>query len=404
MESLKQLYRIGAGPSSSHTMGPKFAASAFVKAHPSATSFRVTLYESLAATGRGHLTDQAVLEVLGEERTEIVWKPEETMPEHPNAMRIEGFDPHDTLVAQQMYFSVGGGAVRTPETIDAQHESVYPRTTLDAIMQQCAKEGITYWEYVLRHEGEEIAVYLDDVWQHMTAAIKRGLAAQGVLPGSIGLRRLAWNYHQRTKTASDALHQTGTLTAYALATSEENAGGGTIVTAPTCGACGVMPAVLLHIQESNDMSDADMVKALATAGVFGNILKHNASISGAEVGCQGEVGSACAMAAAAACQLLGGSLRQIEYAAEMGLEHHLGLTCDPVDGLVQIPCIERNASAATRAMSCAEMAILSDGSHYISFDEVASVMKQTGHDLLSPYRETSTGGLARIYADRPAKL
>jgi len=234
----------------------------------------------------------------------------------------------------------------------------------------------------------------------MTAGIKRGLAAQGVLPGSIGLRRQAWNYLQRTKTASEALQQTGVLTAYALATSEENASGGTIVTAPTCGACGILPAVLLHMQESGDMSDGDIVKALATAGVFGNVLKHNASISGAEVGCQGEVGSACAMAAAAACQLLGGSLRQIEYAAEMGLEHHLGLTCDPVDGLVQIPCIERNASAATRAMACAEMAILSDGSHHITFDEAASVMKQTGCDLLSPYRETSTGGLAKIYAKR----
>lgn len=404
MESLRQLYRIGAGPSSSHTMGPTFAASAFLASHPTAATFRVTLYESLAATGRGHLTDQAVLSVLGAHRTEIVWRPEEKMPEHPNAMKIEGLGDEGKVLAEQLYFSVGGGAVRTVETISYPSESVYPRTSLDMIMQQCAKEGITYWEYVLRHEGNDILDYLSEVWCSMTAAIGRGLAAQGVLPGSIGLRRLAWNYHQRTKTASEALHQTGTLTSYALATSEENASGGTIVTAPTCGACGILPAVLLHVQESKDMSDANIVKALATAGVFGNILKHNASISGAEVGCQGEVGSACAMAAAAACQLLGGSLRQIEYAAEMGLEHHLGLTCDPVDGLVQIPCIERNASAATRAMSCAEVAILSDGSHYISFDEVASVMKQTGHDLLSPYRETSTGGLARIYADRSPNL
>lgn len=399
MESLQQLYRIGAGPSSSHTMGPKFAAISFRKENPTACTFRVTLYESLAATGKGHLTDAAILEVLGKDRTVILWRPEESLPQHPNAMKIEGVDEEGNAVAEQIYFSVGGGAVRTLENFEALTEHIYPKTTLTEIMECCAEKGMTYWEYVFEHEAG-MTEYLSSVWTHMTAALERGLATQGVLPGGIGLRRQAWNYLQRTKTASSALQQTGTLTAYALATSEENSGGGTIVTAPTCGACGVLPAVLRYLQENNGISDADIVKALATAGIFGNILKHNASISGADVGCQGEVGSACAMAAAAACQLLGGSLRQIEYAAEMGLEHHLGLTCDPVGGLVQIPCIERNAYAATRAVSCAEMAILSDGSHYISFDEVASVMMQTGRDLLSPYRETSTGGLAKIYAER----
>lgn len=403
MESLQQLYRIGAGPSSSHTMGPKFAATAFLKENPAACTFRVTLYESLAATGKGHLTDVAILEVLGEDRTELIWRPEESLPQHPNAMKIEGVDKNGNVVAEQVYFSVGGGAVYTLENYESPTEHIYPKTTLTEIMERCAEKGITYWEYVFEHEAG-MREYLGSVWTHMTSALDRGLATQGVLPGGIGLRRQAWNYRQRAKTASTTLRQTGVLTAYALATSEENSGGGTIVTAPTCGACGVLPAVLRYLQENNGISDADIIKALATAGIFGNVLKHNASISGAEVGCQGEVGSACAMAAAAACQLLGGSLRQIEYAAEMGLEHHLGLTCDPVGGLVQIPCIERNAYAATRAVSCAEMAILSDGSHYISFDEVASVMMQTGRDLLSPYRETSTGGLAKIYAERSSTL
>ncbi len=314
-------------------------------------------------------------------------------------MKIQGFDADGVMMAEQVYFSIGGGAVRTAETIGTPTESIYPRTTLEEIMQICSQKGITYWEYVLHHEGEEILAYLDEVWDHMKAGIKRGLATQASFPvpsacgGSHGI--IINGPRPRPRLSVRPAHSRPTRSP-----PRKNAGGGTIVTAPTCGACGILPAILLHMQESNDMPDTDIVRALATAGVFGNILKHNASISGAEVGCQGEVGSACAMAAAAACQLLGGSLRQIEYAAEMGLEHHLGLTCDPVDGLVQIPCIERNASAATRAMSCAEMAILSDGSHYISFDEVASVMKQTGHDLLSPYRETSTGGLARVYADR----
>lgn len=221
MKSLRQLYRIGAGPSSSHTMGPKFAAAAFLKAHSASRSFRVTLFESLAATGRGHLTDQAVLETLGADCTEIIWRADVKFPQHPNAMKIQGFDADGVMMAEQVYFSIGGGAVRTAETIGTPTESIYPRTTLEEIMQICSQKGITYWEYVLHHEGEEILAYLDEVWDHMKAGIKRGLATQGVLPGSIGLRRQSWNYHQRTKAASEALRPTGTLTAYALATSEE---------------------------------------------------------------------------------------------------------------------------------------------------------------------------------------
>ncbi|MDY0222941.1 MAG: L-serine ammonia-lyase [Desulfobacterium sp.] len=400
MESLKALYRIGLGPSSSHTMGPRFAGERFAASHPRADHYRVTLYGSLAATGKGHLTDAALYEVFGREKLDLVWQPDPSLPEHPNGMSFEAFSSSGALLGSQIYFSVGGGSVRTPEDIALPAKSLYPHKNLQEIMEHCAQRGITYWEYVAEHDNEVFLYHLGSVWNAMKAAVEKGLNSQGVLPGSLGLGRKAWIFHQRTRSAAEDMQETGLITSYALAVSEENAGGGTIVTAPTCGSCGIVPAVLYYMQKKKSSTDLDIVKALATAGVFGNVIKKNASISGAEVGCQGEVGSACAMAAAAVCQLLGGSLRQIEYAAEMGLEHHLGLTCDPVDGLVQIPCIERNACAATRALSAAKMSILSDGSHLISFDEVVSVMKQTGHDLPSLYRETSVGGLAGMYKNR----
>lgn len=400
MESIRELYRIGVGPSSSHTMGPKKAAELFLQQYTHANRYVVHLYESLAATGKGHLTDKAVLEVLGEEYTKIQWHPEKCLPQHPNAMTFEAFDEQGELLGTRTFFSVGGGAIRELGEEEQEQKSVYPLTTVKDIMEYCSQKGITYWEYVVECEGETIFDFLDTVWETMESAVKRGLENQGVLPGSIGLSRQAWRYLRRCRNASEDMQQTGLITAYALAVSEENAGGGIIVTAPTCGASGVVPAVLYYLQEQQQLKRIDILRALATAALFGNVIKFNGSISGAEVGCQGEVGSACAMAAGAAAELLGGTLRQIEYAAEMGLEHHLGLTCDPVDGLVQIPCIERNACAATRALSCAQMAILSDGTHHITFDEVVHVMKQTGHDLPSLYRETSTGGLAKAYAGR----
>lgn len=400
MQSIKELYRIGLGPSSSHTMGPKFAAERFLAAHPNAASFRVHLFESMGATGKGHLTDWAILQVLGDEKTEIVWRPEDKLPGHPNGMLFEALDADGNVIAEYTVYSVGGGALREPGTQGEATAPVYNLTTMASIMKHCADSGLTYWEYVEHCEGPEIWDFLKEVWTVMSASIENGLSNQGVLPGSIGLRRQAWNYLKKSKLAGKVLQQTGLVTAYALAVSEENAGGGTIVTAPTCGSCGIVPAVLRYLQEQHDATETDILRALATAGLFGNVIKHNGSISGAEVGCQGEVGSACSMAAAAATQLLGGSIKQIEYAAEMGLEHHLGLTCDPVDGLVQIPCIERNACAATRAISLAEMTLFSDGSHHIPFDEVVAVMTKTGHDLPSLYRETSTGGLAVAYADR----
>lgn len=400
MESIRELYRIGVGPSSSHTMGPKKAAEEFLVRNREAGLFRVTLYGSLAATGKGHLTDWAILQVLGEDRTEILWKPETELPGHPNGMQFEALRSGGEVTDTRQVYSVGGGAIRYEGEDEQRAASVYDLPDIATIMDMCGEKGITYWEYVEQCEGPDIWDFLKEVWDVMEAAVERGLNTQGVLPGSIGLKRQAWSYFKRTKLSGPDIQQTGRVTAYALAVSEENAAGGVIVTAPTCGACGIVPAVLYYLRETQGVTDEEILHALATAGLFGNVIKHNGSISGAEVGCQGEVGSACAMAAAAATQIMGGSVRQIEYAAEMGLEHHLGLTCDPVDGLVQIPCIERNACASTRALSRAQMAILSDGTHRIPFDEVVQVMTQTGHDLPSLYRETSAGGLAKAYDDR----
>lgn len=400
MESLKELFRIGVGPSSSHTMGPRLAADQFLERNPGADQFRVTLFESLAATGKGHLTDWAVLSVLTEERTELIWKAEERMPDHPNGMYFEALDNNGTVLDSWKVYSVGGGAIREEGAPKHRTDPVYDLCTISDIMAYCEDKGITYWEYVEQREGAQIWDFLIQIWKVMEESLERGLDEEGVLPGSIGLRRQAKSYFRRTRLAGPDMQLTGLTTAYALAVSEENAAGGVIVTAPTCGSCGIVPATLKYLKETHDLKENDLIRALATAGIFGNVIKTNASISGAEVGCQGEVGSACAMASAAATQLMGGTLRQIEYAAEMGLEHHLGLTCDPVDGLVQIPCIERNACAATRALARAQMSILSDGSHRIPFDEVVAVMRETGHDLPSLYRETSGGGLAKAYTAR----
>lgn len=402
MESIRELFRVGAGPSSSHTMGPKNAAEQFKARVPDAAAFRVVLYESLAATGKGHLTDTAITEALKPCPVEIVWAPDQRRPAHPNAMDFMALDGAGSVLETWTVFSIGGGALRDA-TSTIQTAQVYPLQTLTSIMDLCAEEGITYWEFVARHEGEEVWQFLDLIWTAMHDCMDRGLNTEGVLPGNLGLARKACSYVQKAALGGSELRRTGTLAAYALAVSEENAAGGTVVTAPTCGASGVVPAVLRYVKETMGSRPRAVLQALATAGLIGLIIKNNASLSGAEVGCQGEVGSACAMAAAAAAQLMGGTIRQIEYAAEMGLEHHLGLTCDPVGGLVQIPCIERNAMAALRALSIAQMVLLSDGSHRIPFDEVVRVMKETGHDLPSLYRETSHGGLAKAYGERKDK-
>ncbi len=396
MKSIRELYRIGLGPSSSHTMGPRYAALRFLSRNPSSKHFKVTLYGSLAATGEGHMTDVAILDVLEPVGpVKIVWQPKVFLPFHPNAMTFTSYDQDDKILEEWTVYSVGGGALaQNGEDIEKQLPDVYPYSTIKDIMRWCTENGRSYWEYVDTYEDEGIWDYLEQVWQVMCASIKRGLNADGVLPGPLKLRRKASTYYIKATGYKGALQSRGLVFAYALASSEENASGGEIVTAPTCGSCGVLPAVLYHLKKTRKFSKTRILRALATAAVFGNVVKTNASISGAEVGCQGEVGVACAMASAAANQLFGGSISQIEYAAEMGMEHHLGMTCDPVCGLVQIPCIERNAYAAARALDANVYSSFTDGLHSVSFDKVIAVMKQTGHDLPSLYKETSEGGLA----------
>ncbi len=396
MESIRQIYKIGHGPSSSHTMGPQKASGLFAKLIPAGTArIRTTLYGALAATGRGHLTDQAILSVLEPLfPTEIVWKPETVLPFHTNGMTFEALDAQDNVVASKTYFSIGGGDIVEEDQERTEGQSIYPLTKIKDIQALCEKNGLSYWEYVNQCEGPEIWDYLHEVWTVMKEAVERGIEAEGVLPGGLGVRRKAVSYYVHAEGYNKSLKSRGLVYAYALAVSEENASGGLIVTAPTCGSCGIVPAVLYHLHTSKGFSEQRILRALATAGLFGNVVKFNASVSGAEVGCQGEVGVACAMAAAAASQLFGGTPAQIEYSAEMGLEHHLGLTCDPVCGLVQIPCIERNAYAAARALDANLYAAFSDGRHSVDFDRIVEVMKQTGHDIPSLYKETALGGLA----------
>ena len=381
-------------------MGPQKAAQIFAAHHHDAKAFKATLYGSLAATGKGHMTDVAIEEVLKPiAPINIDWKPSVFLPFHPNGMTFSAFDEDGHEVDSWTVYSVGGGALS--ESGNARWltdtQDVYKKNTLKEILTWCDNHGRSYWEYVDECEESDIWDYLMEVWKAMQESVERGLDHEGALPGPLNLPRKASTYFVKAQGYKPSLASRCLVSAYALAVSEENASGGTIVTAPTCGSCGVMPAVLYHMSRSHEVSDTRILHALATAGLFGNIVKKNASISGAEVGCQGEVGVACAMASAAACQLFGGTPSQIEYAAEMGLEHHLGMTCDPVCGLVQIPCIERNAFAATRALDANLYAALSDGKHRVSFDRVVNVMKQTGHDLPSLYKETSEGGLAKDY-------
>ncbi len=396
MKTIKEIFRIGIGPSSSHTMGPRKAAELYFERFPDAEGYRVTLYGSLSATGKGHMTDRAVLDVLTEDKTEIVWS-KEFLDFHPNGIMFECREG-DRYTNPWTVFSIGGGALAEEGKSTISLPELYDLNTMTEILQYCEWSGKSYWEYVEEREGSEIWSFLKEVWEVMKAAVERGLDAEGVLPGPLNLRRKAASYYVKATGYKDNLRTRGLVFAYALAVSEENASGGRIVTAPTCGSCGVLPSVLYHLWKSRDFSENRILKALATAALFGNVAKSNASISGAEVGCQGEVGVACAMAAAAANQLFGGSPAQIEYAAEMGLEHHLGMTCDPVCGLVQIPCIERNAYAATRALDANIYSTFTDGIHRVSFDKVVDVMNQTGHDLPSVYKETSEGGLAKDYA------
>ncbi len=392
MESLRELYRIGMGPSSSHTMAPRRAATLFAGRTPDAEAYRVTLYGSLAATGRGHMTFSAVTQPFLPKPVEIVEKPEITLPFHPNGMLFEALNKDDTPQESWQVYSTGGGALS--EENQSAPKPVYELSTMHDLIQWASETGNPLWMYVEECEDGDIWKYLTHVESTMNAAIDQGLEEEEVLSGGLKLQRKAHRVYHQTFHLDAFMQRTGLLAAYALAVSEQNASGGIVVTAPTCGSCGVLPAVLRFLQQRSTFNPVRIVRALATAGLVGNVVKTHASISGAEVGCQGEVGTACAMAAAAVAHLLGATPHQVEYAAEMALEHHLGLTCDPVAGLVQIPCIERNAMAAFRALNCAEYALLSDGRHLIPFDRVVETMKKTGHDLPSLYRETSAGGLA----------
>lgn len=397
MESLKELYRIGVGPSSSHTMGPKLALKDFFSRYPGIRSIRAELFGSLAATGKGHLTDKALRDEAECNNVEIniIWRPEVFKPFHPNALT---FSSQDNEICAT-YYSVGGGKIVREEDKDKKEASVYPEDlvgNMKRLLSYADNEGLQLWEVALRFEGDEILSYMKEVWTVMKDAIRRGLDNEGVLPGVLKLPRKASAVHERAENSS-AAGKSLLSHAYALAVSEENAAGGEIVTAPTCGSAGVLPGALYYVMNEYDISEKKILRALLTAGMVGNIVKANGSISGAEVGCQGEIGVACAMAGAAVVQVLGGSIYQVEYASEMGLEHHLGLTCDPLKGLVQIPCIERNGFAAMRAVDHALYALVGDGRHKISFDDVVEVMMETGHALPSLYRETSMGGLARIY-------
>ena len=394
MKSLKELYRIGKGPSSSHTIGPERASKLFLSENKDADAFKVVLFGSLSKTGEGHGTDTVIKSVL--KNVEIVFD-NDSNKAHPNTMELYAYKNGQEIAFMRVY-SVGGGAIEVEGRKSVEGEEKYPLSTFTDIREYCEKKGMRLPDYVFACEGEEIKNYLLEVWQTMKNAIQRGVEAEGVLPGGLDVQRRAKVlYKGAVENEQAEARENRLVCAYAFAVSEENAGGGTIVTAPTCGACGVLPAVLKYMQEKEKYTDEEIVRALATAGLVGNLIKTNASISGAECGCQAEIGSACCMATSALAELRGLSLGQIEYSAEVAMEHHLGLTCDPICGLVQIPCIERNAVASMRAINAASLAYFLTDSRKISFDLVVKTMYETGRDLRRPYRETAEGGLAKLY-------
>ena len=398
MQSLQELYKIGNGPSSSHTMGPKRATEIFKNKNPEADKFKVVLYGSLALTGKGHLTDKIIRDTLQGYETEIVFDEHTPCEVHPNTFDIAAYKNGTELQKWRVY-SVGGGTFRIDGKEEIAFEEKYPQKNFEEIKEFCREENIDLYEYVYKYEGNErIAHFLDEIWHTMQNTIRRGLNASGNIPGKLKLTRKAKDiYNRKYEFENENMKQVRLLSSYAYATAEENASGGVIVTAPTCGACGVLPAVLYYMKEEKGISDDRIIRALAVAGVIGNVIKTNASISGAECGCQAEIGTACSMAAAAAAYIMGLDIERIENAAEVAMEHHLGLTCDPIYGYVQIPCIERNAVAAMRAIDAANLTVLLDKHKKISLDLVVETMYETGKDLQSHYRETSEGGLAKKY-------
>lgn len=403
MESLRELYKIGRGPSSSHTMGPEKASRLFLKEYPSEDHYRVILYGSLAKTGKGHMTDVIIKQVFSEagKKMELSFDLEKKNLPHANTMELYACGENGEEKGMWRVMSVGGGDIEVEGVASVKPKSIYKLSTFAQIKQYCRQHDLKLWEYVERVEGRDIWIYLGDVWRTMKKAIDEGLYAEGTLAGGIGLQRKAKIlYRQKHIDESPNTRENRIVCAYAYAVSEQNASLGEIVTAPTCGSCGVLPAVMRYLQERREFSDREVLRALATGGLVGNLFKTNASISGAECGCQAEIGTACSMAAAAAAELYGMDIDQIEYAAEVAMEHHLGLTCDPVNGLVQIPCIERNAVAAMRAINAVRLANFLYESRKISLDMVVETMYRTGKDMNRNYRETAEGGLAVTYVKR----
>lgn len=397
MESLRELYKIGKGPSSSHTMGPEKAAKLFKEEYKSATRFKVVLMGSLAKTGKGHRTDYIIIETLKTKDCEIVFDLKADTPYHPNTMQLFAYEGERELGSWEVY-SVGGGSIEIKGHETFIPKKVYPLNSFAEIAKYCAEHNMRLWQYVELYEGEEIWNYLSQIWHAMQNAIQEGLATEGELFGGLGVQRKArYLLSQRHIDENAETKENRLVCAYAFAVSEQNAACGTIVTAPTCGSCGILPAVLKYVKDKRGFSEMEILHGIATAGLIGNLIKTNASISGAECGCQAEVGSACAMAAAAIGEIYEMSINQIEYAAEVAIEHHLGLTCDPIRGLVQIPCIERNAVAAMRAINAINLANFLTNTRKISFDVVVQTMYETGRDLSHRYRETSEGGLAKLY-------
>ncbi|MBQ8215489.1 MAG: L-serine ammonia-lyase, iron-sulfur-dependent, subunit alpha [Clostridia bacterium] len=399
MKSLRELYKVGRGPSSSHTMGPEKASKYFLSKTPDADRYEVILYGSLAATGKGHRTDAAIEETIAPKPVKIVFDndtPEHTLP-HANTMDFIAYKEGEELLRTRI-LSVGGGDIRIEGCPEEEKPEIYKENSFTEIAALCKAKKIRLSDYVFENEGPEIRHFLYDIWQVMKEEIQGGLTTSGILPGGLNVERVAQllynrgHIDERPETKENRI-----VCAYAFAASEQNADCKTIVTAPTCGACAVVPSVLKYMQEKKGFDDEKVIRALAVAGLIGNIVKQNASVSGAECGCQAEVGTACAMAAAGLAELFEMGIDQIEYAAEVSLEHHLGLTCDPICGLVQIPCIERNAVAAMRAINALSLANFLVGTRKISFDIVVKTMYETGRDLGAEYRETSEGGLAKHF-------
>lgn len=398
MYSLKELYRSGLGPSSSHTIGPFRAATIIKQKYPYAV-FKVTLQGSLAATGIGHFTDKSLATAFGDSPFEIIWQADVWPKQHPNGMILEAFDLEGVLLESWEVFSIGGGTlINLGESINS-GTHCYPHNHLSEIMEYCTAENISLWEYVDKFDSEDIWDYLEEMRITMMNAIDDGLSnTEPYLPSPLKYARRASDvYNNSLKEINPAIRESGLVSAYALAVSEQNASMGLVVTAPTCGACGVLPAVLRYLQEVYHKSDEEILRALAVAGILGLIAKHNASISGAEAGCQAEIGVGCSMAAGATAYLLGYDINHIENAAEVAMEHHLGMTCDPLGGYVLVPCIERNATAAVRALQSAYYVHLTGAEHIITYDEVLQTMIETGKDMADAYKETSIGGLAKYY-------